>query len=65
MLLREQVYTFDEYLEIAHLPENEDRRLELEDGIIVEMAGSSPLNTVTAMRIGHFLNSFVIPRNLE
>jgi Uma2 family endonuclease len=64
MLLREQLYTFDEFWNVARLPENENRRLELEDGVIVEMASSSPINTITAMRIGHFLNTFVIPRNL-
>ena len=64
MVVREKLYTFEEFWEFAQLPENENRRLELEDGVIVEMGASSPLNTVTAMRIGHFLNTFVIPRDL-
>ena len=64
MLLLEKLYTFEEFWDIAQLPENEDKRLELEDGVIVEMPSSSPTNTVTAMRIGHFLNAFVIPRDL-
>lgn len=64
MIVREKLYTFEEFWEFAQLPENENRRLELEDGVIVEMGASSPINTVTAMRIGHFLNTFVIPRDL-
>jgi len=64
MVLREQIYTAEEFREIARLPENEERRLELEDGVIIEMASSSPRNTVIAARMAHFLNAHVIPRNL-
>lgn len=64
VLQQEKLYTAEEFWEIAELPENENRRLELEDGVIVEMAASSPINTVTAMRIGTFMNNFVIPRDL-
>jgi Uma2 family endonuclease len=64
MALREMLYTAEEFFEIAKLPENEEKRLELEDGVIVEMGSSSRINTVTAMRIGHFFNAFVIPKRL-
>jgi Uma2 family endonuclease len=64
VLQEEKLYTAEEFFEIAALPENEDKRLELEDGVIVEMAASSPVNTVTAMRVGYHLNAFVIPRDL-
>jgi Uma2 family endonuclease len=64
MLLGERLYTAEEFFEIAGLPENDEKRLELDDGEIVEMAPSSPKNTVLAMRIGYFLNAYVIPRNL-
>jgi Uma2 family endonuclease len=64
MVVREKLYTFEEFWAFAQLPENENRRLELEDGVIVEMGASSPINTVTAGRILHFLNTFVIPRDL-
>ncbi len=49
MALREieKLYTVEEFLEIAALPENEDKRLEVEDGVIVEMPASKPINTVT------------------
>lgn len=64
MVVKEQLYTVEEFWGIARLPENEGRRLELEDGVIVDVGASSPINTVTAMRIGHFFNAFVIPHDL-
>ena len=64
MVVKDRLYTVEEFWEIARLPENEGRRLELEDGVIVDVGASSPINTVTAMRIGYFFNAFVIPRDL-
>lgn len=64
MALREKLLTAEEFFEIAHLPENEEKRLELEDGVIVDMGSSSRLNTVVAMRVGHFFNAHVIPNDL-
>ena len=64
MVLRENLYTAEEFFEIAQLPENEDKRLELEDGIIVDMGSSSRLNVVVTTRIIHFLSAFVIPNDL-
>lgn len=64
VLEREKLFTAEEFWDIAQLPENQDKRLELEDGVIVEMGASSPANTVTAARLVYFLNAFVIPREL-
>lgn len=64
MVLREQLLTAEQFFEIARLPENKERRLELEDGVIVEMAASRPINTVIASRVGHFLNSHILPNDL-
>jgi Uma2 family endonuclease len=64
MALRENLYTFEEFWEIAHLPENADRRLELEDGVIVDMGSSSKLNTVVSGRLIHYLNAHVIANDL-
>lgn len=64
MVVREKLYTAEEFFEIAALPENDDKRLELDGGMIVEIAESKPINTVTAGRVLHFLNAFVIPRDL-
>jgi Uma2 family endonuclease len=64
MSVRERLYTVEEFWEIARLPENEERRLELEDGVIIDVGSSTKKNTITGMRVGSFLNNFVIPRNL-
>ncbi|MDZ4763280.1 MAG: Uma2 family endonuclease [Chloroflexota bacterium] len=61
---RERLITADEFFEIIRLPENENRRLELEDGEIVDVAGSTPLDTVTAGRILTFVNVFVMQHDL-
>ena len=37
MTIQEKLYTIDEFWEIAHLPENDEKRLELVEGVIVEM----------------------------
>jgi Uma2 family endonuclease len=64
MAVREKTYTAEEFWEIAQQPENELRRLELEEGVIVEMASSSPTNTVIAGLVIMALNNFVVPRRL-
>jgi Uma2 family endonuclease len=64
MVTREKLYTVEEFWKFAQLPENETRRLELEDGVIVEMPASSPLNTIIAGRITTFLNIHVMKDNL-
>jgi Uma2 family endonuclease len=38
MAVQEKFYTADEFWEIAHLPENSEKRLELTNGAIIEMA---------------------------
>jgi Uma2 family endonuclease len=64
MVLRERLYTAAEFWEIERLPENVDKRLELIDGVIVEMASSTQQNAVIAGRVIYFFNAFVIPRDL-
>ena len=64
MALREQWYSLEAFHEIVGLPENAEKRLEWEDGVIVDMGPSTRLNTVTAARIGYFLNAHVIPNDL-
>lgn len=64
MVVQERLYTAEEFWEIAQSPENELRRLELDEGVIVEMAESSPINTVIAGLVITALNNFVKPRRL-
>ena len=60
----EKLYTAEEFEVIAALPENENRRLELDDGVIVDMGSSSRINTFTVLMLGSFLVPFVVPRKL-
>ena len=64
MAIQERLYTVEEFLDIANLPENADKRLELDEGVIVEMPPSSQKNTVIAGIIIYLLNMFVIPNKL-
>lgn len=64
MVLRERLYSAEEFWDYIDLPENDEKRLELEDGEIIDVGESRPVNTVTASRIGYFLNAYVIPRDL-
>ena len=64
MAVQEKFYTAEEFWQIARMPENEDRRLELDEGVIVDMGSSSQQNTVIAGRVIYFLNAFVIPNDL-
>jgi len=59
-----KAHTVQEFWEIAQLPENEDKRLELIDGVILVMPLSGNKNTVVAIRIAHFLFSYVDELNL-
>ncbi len=61
---QEKLYTVEEFWEIVKLPENEERRLELDEGVIVDVGASSKRNTVVTGRLIHFLNAHVIPNNL-
>lgn len=64
MVVKQKLYTNEEFLEVAQLPENAEKRLELIDGVIYEMPPSNKRNTITAMRVGRFVGSFVDARGL-
>lgn len=64
MVLRERTYTSEEFLAYARLPQNAQRRLELVEGVIVEMPPSKPLNSIIVQRVGHFLNTHILLDNL-
>lgn len=61
---KKRLYTAEEFFEIAAQLENEGKRLELDNGEIVEMAGSSSLNSMTALLIARKIVDFIVPRNL-
>jgi Uma2 family endonuclease len=64
MVVQERLITATKFWELTRQTENQDKRLELIDGVIVEMPPSSQKNAVIAGRFIYFLNSFVIPRDL-
>lgn len=64
MVIREKRYTAHEFWQIARQPAYEGHRLELDEGVIVDMASSKPINTVIAGRVIYFFNAYVIPRDL-
>lgn len=64
MATLEKLITADEFWLIAQLPENENKRLELIDGVIYEMAASSPANTVIAARFVRYIGSYVDDNDL-
>ncbi|MEL6149973.1 MAG: Uma2 family endonuclease [Chloroflexota bacterium] len=62
---RDQIrYTVADYLEIVALPENANKRVELIDGMIEEMAPSGNDNTVIAARFMRHLGAYVDDNNL-
>lgn len=61
---RTQTMTADEFFAFASLPENRDRRLELEDGEIVEMAPVRNINSVVGMRAGFYVSAHVYANDL-
>lgn len=64
MVIREKHYTAQEFLEHVRQPNNHNRQLELEDGVIVEMAVSRPINTVVAVRLSTTLYNHVCAHKL-
>lgn len=64
MAVNERLYSAEEFWQITQLPENEHRRLELDEGVIVDMGSSSQENSVIAGRMIYFLNAYVMPNDL-
>lgn len=64
MDVQEKLYTVEEYWEIAQLPENENTRLELVEGLICEMPPSSQVNTVIAAKLVYLLGNYVCEHEL-
>src|SRR5579862_17432 len=59
MTTQERVYTVDAFWEFTRQSENLERRFELVEGTIVEMAPSSAVPTIIAAEIGRLLGNYV------
>jgi len=64
MTIQERLYTVTEFWDIAARPENVDKRLELINGVIVEVPPSSKINAILATWIASLINMFVVPKSL-
>jgi Uma2 family endonuclease len=64
MAVQQQTYTVEEFWEVAQLPENVDKRLELREGAIYEMPSSSPLNAIITHNIARSLGNHVAEYDL-
>jgi Uma2 family endonuclease len=60
MVIRERPYTAQEFWELARSPQYAEQRIELDNGRLVEMAPSRPINTIIAGRIITFLNIHIL-----
>lgn len=64
MAVQDRLYTADDLWEIAHLPENDDKRFELINGVIYELPPSSPANTIVAGLFVHKFNLYLEQHDL-
>jgi Uma2 family endonuclease len=63
MVVQKKTYTIAEFQQIADLPENADRILELVEGEIIEVSPSFVPSAIAALIIFH-LNQYVVERNV-
>ena len=63
MVVQDRIYTAEEFWQIVN-ETDDDIRLELVEGIIIEMPPSSPINTIIAGRILAFVFNFVEENDL-
>ena len=64
MAVTRKTYTADEFFEVARSPENQHRRLELDNRVIVEMPPSRPINAFIGARILKILANYVDEQGL-
>src|SRR3954469_1833190 len=59
MLIQEKFYSADEFWELSSLPENEDKRLELSEGVLIEMPPPGGKHGGYLFQIGLIVGGFV------
>ncbi len=62
MVLQEKLYTVAEFWDIAQQAEYADKRLELINGMIIEMPPSSPANSMIGSFVIYLLLSYILPK---
>ena len=64
MALKERVYTNEEFWAFTELPQNDGKRFELIDGVIVEMPSPSFLHGLIIARITHFIMAYLFSHKI-
>lgn len=64
MELREQVYDVDDLWALYHQPENEGKRFELIDGVLIEMSAPGGEHGAIAINLGYFFRAFCLEQDL-
>src|SRR5438105_5002987 len=59
MSIQERLYTADDLWQLSNLPENEDKRLELIEGVLYEMPPTGWLHGDVAGEFGAYIRNFV------
>ena len=59
MAIQDKLFTADDLWEISHLPENDGKRFELDEGMLIEMSPAGGKHGVIANALSGFIWSFV------
>lgn len=58
MAIQQRLYDADELWDLYGLPENEQKRLEIHDGVLVEMSGPGGIHGRIATKLARFLDEY-------
>lgn len=64
MELRERIYDIDDLWSLNHQPENEGKRFELIDGVLIEMSAPGGEHGAITINLGFFFRAFFLEQDL-
>lgn len=64
MAIQQRLYDVDELWELYSLPENDLKRYELIEGVLIEISGPGGIHGRMVIRLGRFLDTFAEENNL-
>lgn len=64
MEVKQRLYDVDDLWEFYHQPENEGLRLELLDGVLIEMSAPGGEHGAIAINLGYFFRAFCLEQDL-
>lgn len=64
MVIRERFYTVDDLWELSHQIEYVDKRLELSEGMLIEMSPAGGKHGMLALRLGRLIGNYVEAHHL-